>query len=649
VTRAAVGAIAGLLSGWVALIAACQISAGFVFEMDRPAPRPLTGVHGPERASGLTYMWTHRQIELALPGLDRSTPWTCVVRLRGARPDPATLPSLVVAVDGVARPPHQVSNEWEDVTVDVPDRRQDGLVVSLALSNTFRPSAGDRRDLGVMLDRWSCAPVETTSEVDLRGRFRVVWPPAGAQLAAAAACAVLGAAAGFSGVTLLPLLGTILVIAAAQGTLLARGLAAFGGYPTTVVWLASAVALSLLAITALARRRARGPLRAAALYVIVLSGIVLFLKSAALLHPAKPLADAVFHAHRLTAVLNGDLFFTQPLASGLRFPYAVGLYVFAAPWTILVTNYVALLWIVVVVVEVIAGALIYVVISRAWQDASAGALAVTLCHCVPLTYGLMGDANLTNLFAQQVGLITMTAVALWPLERRIAVTTVGLTGLAAAAFLSHVSTFGLLAVTLLATAALFRIAGGPGLRAPARSIALATVAAAVVAVVVYYAHFPEVYARLGALMGSGELPGTVPGAEVPSVAGPGTGARLLDAVSLTTRVAGLPVLVLAAAGLLRLLGERRGGRLVLVLGGWGIAFACFFLVGVLAPVDPGNVRYAAEFVNRVVLATYPAAAILGGVALATLWRGGLAARGVGLALTFVALIGAAQAWLRWLD
>ena len=88
---------------------------------------------------------------------------------------------------------------------------------------------------------------------------------------------------------------------------------------------------------------------------------------------------------------------------------------------------------------------------------------------------------------------------------------------------------------------------------------------------------------------------------------------------------------------------------MLVLGGWGIAFACFFLVGVLAPVDPANVRYAAEFVNRVVLATYPAAAILGGVALATLWRGRLAARGVGLAFTLAALIGAAQAWLSWLD
>jgi hypothetical protein len=376
----------------------------------------------------------------------------------------------------------------------------------------------------------------------------------------------------------------------------------------------------------------------AAVLVIVFSAAVLYLKSAALLHPSKPLADAVFHAHRLTSVLNGGFFFTQPLASGLRFPYAIGLYVFAAPWTALVTNYVGLLWVLVAIVEVSAGALLYVVVSRAWQDASAAVLAVVLFHCVPLTYGLMADANLTNLFAQQVGLVTMAAVAVWHLDRRVTATTLGLTLLAAGAFLSHVSTFGLLAVTLLATAALLRIRGGPAQRVPARSRAIATVAAAVLAIGLYYIHFSEVYSRLTT-------------SEVADFRGqvPGTVERLRDALLLTMRVAGVPVLVLAVAGFLRLVGDRRQGRLVFVLGGWGVAFALFFLVGVLAPVDPGNVRYAAEFVNRVVLATYPAAAILGGIALAAMWRGGLMARVAGLVLVFAAIADGARAWRGWLD
>jgi len=49
-----------------------------------------------------------------------------------------------------------------------------------------------------------------------------------------------------------------------------------------------------------------------ALFVTV---AVLYLKLLMLFHPAKPIIDVVFHAHRLQWVLDGRYYFTQPLPS----------------------------------------------------------------------------------------------------------------------------------------------------------------------------------------------------------------------------------------------------------------------------------------------------------------------------------------------
>ena len=104
----------------------------------------------------------------------------------------------------------------------------------------------------------------------------------------------------------------------------------------------------------------------------------------------------------LQLVLSGGYYFTQVMPSGVTFPYAIGLYVVATPWTALTSDYVTLLRTVVCVVEAIAGALLYAAVVKAWGDRTAGALAVMLFHLVPLPYGLIGNANLTNAFGQSV-------------------------------------------------------------------------------------------------------------------------------------------------------------------------------------------------------------------------------------------------------
>ena len=643
------GATAGALAGGTAAFVGYQRAAPISLEMDRGSAGVLHGVYDPERVGRETFAWTRDAVTFDLPSLDRRVPWACIIRLRGARPSPAALPDLVMAIDGVQTVARRVPNDYEDVAIGVPARpRQPGMVLTLRLSDTFQPSGGDRRSLGVMLDRVACTPAPGS----------VVRPPARAWMAATLATAVLGVAVALSGVAVAPMLLTIAVLAAALAWLVTRDLAPFGSYPTRLPWLAAWIGAGLLAATRLATWRAGGALQAAARTVLVISAGILCLKAAALLHPSKPLADAVFNAHRLTGVMAGGWYFTQPLASGLELPYAIGLYVFAAPWSAITANYVALLWILVAAVETAAGALLYLVVVRSWKDPWTGAAAVALFHMVPLTYGLMADANLPNLFAQQLALVTMAAIALWKMEDRAVRATAGVTLLAAAAFLSHISTFGLLTVTLLAVSALFRFRGGPAARVPARVVALATILAAALAVVLFYGHFSEDYARLGSLAGGSGDAASAPAAaragdaaSTASVVAPAPGrvARVIEAARLTAAVTGWPVLCLAAVGLWRVRRERVGGRLPFILGAWGIAFALFFAVGALAPVDPGNVRYAAEFVNRVVLATYPAAAVLGAVGLVWAWRNGAITRVAALVLALAALTLAGRAWLRWLD
>jgi hypothetical protein len=79
---AAVGAVTGALC----LIAVYANRAHLVIEMDRELPRRIvSGVHPPERAGELTFAWTSQRADFRLRGLNRGSPWTCVVVARGGR------------------------------------------------------------------------------------------------------------------------------------------------------------------------------------------------------------------------------------------------------------------------------------------------------------------------------------------------------------------------------------------------------------------------------------------------------------------------------------------------------------------------------------------------------------------------------------
>lgn len=420
--------------------------------------------------------------------------------------------------------------------------------------------------------------------------------------------------------------------------------------------MAAAMALAALAI----ERWRRQPLSAAAKFVMAFSAGALFLQLLALLHPSKQVIDAVFHAHRLEWVLGGRYFFTQIMPDGVRFPYAIGLYVVAAPWTHVTSDHVALLRVVVSVFHAIAGVLLYPVVARAWGDRSIGAAAVVLYHVVPLPYLVIGNANMTFAFGQSMAVMTMAAAAALSLRSRDVVQWFVLFLVASLAFLSHVAVFPILASTLVAAAVLYWWLGGPTLRAPAYAVFLAAVLAAIVSVVSYYGQFGEAFETLNRVRGRStgaavSAPAPDSGAHVSAVeprAVPPTPlsrpVRLGRALTQGVHDVSWPILILAAIGVWRLWVAGARDRLGLALAAWGLAYAAFVLFSVATPVEARFQRYTDEFVSRVNYATLPAVVILAARGAVWGWSAGLVTRIVFAILMLAAVMTGVQKWMGWL-
>ncbi len=616
------------VTGVLALIVATAVRRDVVFEMDRPMPF-ATGFHPPERQGDETFAWTTDHAEIVLDGFDRSVGWQCAVRLRGGRPDPANPPVVQMAVDGHPALMRAAAGIYQDFSVAVPVAALRRF--SLALSSpTFTPGSGDDRALGVQVDRVRCVP---------NGR---PMPPAGAMVAAAVPPAVLAIALGLGGLSAGALAVTSLLVAGLQAIPLSHPTGLYAHHGVVAAWLAVWIAAAALLIQRVAQRWTGRPWHQPARVALAISAGALYLKLVVLLHPAKAIVDAVFHAHRLEWVLGGRLFFTQPIQDAVQFPYAIALYVFAAPWSLLTDEHVALIRIIVSGVEAIAGALVYLMMVRAWHDRAAAALAVALFHVVPIAFAVIGNANQTNAFGQSAALITTVAATAWPLGRQHRAAFAGLTLLAAGAFLAHVSTFALLGTTLGAMAVLGAWRRSFG--APGGAILLATIVAAVLAVVLYYGHFPEVYASINGARAPIQNPeGGVAAQAIPF------NVRVLDALRYGWRDVGWPILVLAAIGLWRLLADRARDRLTLTLAAWGVAYVVFVAVGTLSPVNTRYERYAAEFISRVDFAIYPAAVVLAARGALWLWRRGLAGRAAAATLCLGAGVIAFRIWVRWLQ
>lgn len=600
--RAAAAALLGGLSGAVWLALFFSAGAGPRTEFNIDPPRLVTGVYAAERdrRTGLTFAWTGPEVAIRLPGLDRRVPWTLTVRVRGARPNAAQNPSLTFYVDGIVVRTQATTTDFDEMQFVVPARpERRGATLLLQSSSTFVPGPEDSRQLGVMLDSLHLTPDGLALPP-----HEIFGPAMFAGAALAAAIALLGVTSGSA-------IGAAVLLSAGQGAVLAHG---FGPY-TNVADLATRVALSIfgvIAVIALVLRSRGQTLRNTARFAVAFSAGACFLKLLVLFHPDMPLGDALFHAHRFQGVLAGNLYFTSTAPGGYAFPYAPGLYVAAAPFAWLVSREmgdVYLLRTITTSADTIAGLLLYALATRAWSDRLAGAMAVALYHLVPLSFRILTVGNLTNAFAHSLSVVALALTIAPAVRMPVSGVTVALTLVLTAAFLSHTSTFAILAVCGLVVSVLFVWKGGPALRLPATAVAAATGVAIVLAVVLYYAHFGASYRAEFARLGS----------ETASGAADAGGRSAWERAAAVPRYLhiylGTPLLILSVAGATDRWRRGSRDRLTLAVAGWVMTCALYLLVGVLTPLD-----------MRYYLAVIPALALLAAGGASWWWRDGGATR-----------------------
>jgi hypothetical protein len=648
VARAVVAAAAGLLAGALSVAAWYAWSPAFTLDFERDLPPLVSGLFRVERAGDTKFAWTSPWVALSLRGADRRTPWTCRIRVRGARPPLVPRAELTIAADGLEMDRRHLANDaYADVTVTIPARPgADGLDLALSVTPPFVPGPTDPRQLGAQLTAFSCAPDAG------------VVAPFGAIVAGGVTAAAFGAALAFMALPLSAAAAGALLVGIACGFAIAWGPGAYGQFPVTAMVTGGSIGAGMAATAWGTRVARRAPLGLAATAAIALSGGLLLVEALGLLHPSKTIVDAIFHAHRLEWVMEGRYLFTQPMPSGVRFPYAIALYVVSMPFGWIVEDHVALLKIVVLVSRALAGLSVYAVVARAWGDRRSGLVALCLFHAVPLPFVVIGNANLTYAFGQSVAVAAILAAALVGASGGGMRGALALFAIAALAFLSHVGIFPLLLAVLIGAAAGYAWLGTAALRPAAKVVAASAVLAAVFSVVVYYGHFGDAYRTLARVRAqpaaaataapaadSAPAPGARAGRQVEALS---PGERVLSAAHLAVSAFGWPLLALAAAG-----------AWVWAVGGWrdplGLVIAAtlgaavvFEAGSVAAPVAPAFWRYTAEFISRVNFVAVPALVILAGRAAAAGWaRGGLAraAAAIGAAL---AVARGAAAWLDWI-
>jgi hypothetical protein len=262
---------------------------------------------------------------------------------------------------------------------------------------------------------------------------------------------------------------------------------------------------------------------------------------------------------------------------------------------------------------------------------------------VPLIYGLVGNANLTNAFGEAVALATIATVSIMPSRSYWALA--AFLVLSSLAFLSHVSTFALLGIALTALCIFYRWRGGPALRWIAWSVGTMTIVAGLFAVLVYYGHFLDVYKaafRVRAASAASAIQNAAPSPP----AGQSLGGRVVDALGFSVVAIGWPMWVLALVGIWRLCIDGVRDRAAFAVVAWSLACAAFLAVAVMR-VDAPFQRYAAEFFGRVLLATCPAIVILAARGASWGWSWGTPGRIASAALILLCGVLAAQSWAAW--
>ena len=258
-------------------------------------------------------------------------------------------------------------------------------------------------------------------------------------------------------------------MAVATARIITRGLGPFVPFPWLPIAL-GAFASAMVTTVALPARTTGGRLVVAITFMTV--GLQLLL----LTHPDMPINDAIFQTHRFQDVLGGHYLFASLAPGNYRFPYPIGLYLFARPFAAFAPTTAdrMMLLRVIVVRSTRAPRRCSIAWSCAGEATSSKRSAsVVAYHLLPLGFGVIVTANLTNVFAQSLATITLVVAGArggrsWRPDGRM---TAVVGALAAAAFLSHTSTFAVLGTQLVLAGGALAVSRGrvvAAVRTPAR-------------------------------------------------------------------------------------------------------------------------------------------------------------------------------------
>ena len=235
--------------------------------------------------------------------------------------------------------------------------------------------------------------------------------------------------------------------------------------------------------------------------------------------------------------------------------------------------------------------------------------------------------NLTNAFGQSLFVATLALLVALPLEWTRRWTVLLVAAVAAAALLSHPSTFAILTGVLAAIGGLYYWRGGEPLRSSANGIAAATAIAVSTAVVLYYAWFPNVYiselSRVASEAGA-------------RVSGPATplGTRVALEPALATQYFGWVALLSAMVGIWALWKSHGPRQLTLALIGWTSVCLFFLIVGVVSPME---FRYHFAF--------FPVLALAAAHACGWAWRERMTLRAAAVTALTAAIWAGIRQWV----
>ena len=610
-------AISGALAFYLFLAAYYPAASAILVRTDGDLQAIGRGFYPFEQNPDVTYAWTSPHAELTIPSLDRRIDWRLTADVSIWRPPGVPRPRVVISVDGVPVLDRVIRGPF---ALDIPVSRRSGASHASIVIDTvpaFVPGPQDPRKLGIAIASISIAPASGTP-----------LPPAQTAAAGMLAIAILGAVAAFLAVPPVALGVSVVVIAWSQAWLMTRGIAPHVAYPSHVSLLAAALGGGALAFAWIVKRVSGDKLDPMAAAVVALSLGACYLKLMVLLHPGMPIGDGVFHAHRLEYVLGGRLYFTSVTPDNYVFPYPILLYVVAAPLSFLASDTldrVSLLRIISTLADAGAGLLLYWMIVRTTSDRLAALASVAWYHCIPITSWIMTWGNLTNAFAQSLFVASLALVAGLPVEGHRRQTVVLLALLAAAAMLTHPSTFAILAAVMTAAGCLFFWRGGD-LRSSGRGVLVATMLAVVTAVGLYYAWFPSVYlSELGRAASEAGSRATSPAS---------LGMKITRALALANTYFGAAAILASAIGAWRLSHAESSPRLTWLLLAWAGTCFVFLAMGILTPID---MRYH--------FAAFPVLAIAAAFASAWAWRGGIFLRVAATLLTGTAVWQGMSRWM----